>query len=93
MSHKQPDDLERRDIALARVLAEALKQRQTTPAAETKPAEACPEAELLAAYAERALGEQETARWENHFAACSRCQRTGLGQRPSDGRAPRERRL
>jgi hypothetical protein len=73
MSHRQPDDLERRDIALARVLAEALKQRRTTGTSAKAPGEACPEAELLAAYAERALGAQEIARWENHFAACSRC--------------------
>ncbi|HEY1866484.1 MAG TPA: hypothetical protein VGG55_05375 [Candidatus Acidoferrales bacterium] len=73
MSHRQPDHLERRDIALARVLAEALKQRQTTGTSAEAPGEACPEAELLGAYAERALGAQEIARWENHFAACSRC--------------------
>ena len=73
MNHEQRDDLEQRDIALARVLAEALKQRQAAATAAATSGETCPEAELLAAYAEHTLDENETARWENHFAECSRC--------------------
>ncbi len=34
----------------------------------------CPEADLLAAYAERALSVSEAARWEEHFSTCGRCQ-------------------
>jgi hypothetical protein len=73
MSREQRDDLEQRDIALARVLAEALKQRQAAATAAATSGETCPEAELLAAYAEHALDENETARWENHFVECNRC--------------------
>lgn len=41
----------------------------------TAPANAaeCPAAELLSAYADRTLDADETARWELHFAACTRC--------------------
>ena len=35
---------------------------------------ACPDAEILAAYCEHSLSRPETARWEAHFATCSRCQ-------------------
>ncbi len=38
--------------------------------------EACPDAEILAAYAEHALSASENAHWEAHFSACSPCQRT-----------------
>lgn len=34
----------------------------------------CPEAETLAQYFDRALPTGETAHWELHFSACSRCQ-------------------
>jgi hypothetical protein len=35
--------------------------------------EACPEPEILAAYFERSLDAQETARYELHFSRCARC--------------------
>lgn len=34
----------------------------------------CPDAETLAAYYERSLSVEETARWKEHIAACVRCQ-------------------
>ena len=37
-------------------------------------AEECPDADLLAAYFDRALGEAEKEHWERHFAACAHCQ-------------------
>jgi len=54
--------------ARARRLAEAL--RPATAAGDS----ACPDAELLAAYADHNLDAAETARWEEHFAGCARCQ-------------------
>ena len=34
----------------------------------------CPDAELLAAYHERSLGDDEMALWKQHVASCGRCQ-------------------
>jgi len=73
MSFDKPDDLHSRDTALARLLAEALKS-QSKPAGHGRDS-ACPDAEVLAAYAEQGLAEEEAARWESHFADCDRCQR------------------
>src|SRR5438105_15640563 len=72
MSFDMPDDLHLRDTALARLLAEALS-RSKSAQIEQRPG--CPDAELLAAYAEHGLAEEETARWESHFADCNRCQK------------------
>lgn len=68
----KPDQPQQRDQALARLLAEAL-----TPAASAEAAghSACPDAELLAAYAEQGLAEDERERLDSHFAACGRCQK------------------
>jgi len=73
MSFDKPDDLHSRDTALARLLAEALKS-QSTAVGHGRDS-ACPDAEVLAAYAEQGLAEEETVRWESHFADCDRCQR------------------
>src|SRR5271155_4373902 len=35
---------------------------------------ACPDAETLAAYHERALSLEELSSWKTHIAACARCQ-------------------
>jgi hypothetical protein len=59
----------RREEALARLLGEALDR------AAPQGAEQCPDAELIAAYHERALGPEEAAQCEIHFAACSRCRK------------------
>jgi hypothetical protein len=55
--------------ALARRIGEALDQLSPAGAGE------CPDAELIAAYHERALQPDEISRWENHFADCSRCRK------------------
>ena len=67
-----PDDPHSRDTALARLVAEALLRSKSRQADHNS---ACPDAEVLASYAEHALTEEETARWESHFADCSRCQK------------------
>lgn len=72
MTFDKPDDPHTRDTALARLLAEALESQSL--AGEAKDS-ACPDAEILATYAEQGLAEEETARWENHFAGCNRCQK------------------
>src|SRR5580704_12177843 len=41
----------------------------SSPGAE----EACPDPEILAAYSERSLDADETARFELHFSHCARC--------------------
>lgn len=67
MNNREQSDSDR---AMARLLADAL--RPPLGAADDK---ACPDAGLLAAYAEHSLDESETARWEKHFADCGRCQK------------------
>ena len=62
-----------RGTALARLLVEALKSR-AKPAGHGE-ASPCPDAEILAAYADHGLAEEEMARWESHFADCDRCQK------------------
>ena len=64
---KKQGDSER---ALARLLAEALRPPDGAAHDET-----CPDAGLLAAYADHNLDAAETARWEEHFAGCGRCQK------------------
>ena len=73
MSFDKPGDPHSRDTALARLLAEALKSR--AKAAGHAESSACPDAEILAAYADHGLAEDETLRWESHFADCDRCQK------------------
>jgi hypothetical protein len=73
MSFDRPDDPRSRDTALARLVAEALKS-QSKRAGDSE-SSSCPEAEVLAAYADHGLAEEETARWESHFADCNRCQK------------------
>ncbi len=57
----------RRQELLARRLGEALDQLKPHAATD------CPDTEVIAAYAEQALGPDESAQWEGHFASCSRC--------------------
>jgi hypothetical protein len=61
--------IRRRQELLARRVGEALDQLK--PHGE----EECPDAEVIAAYAEQALGPAESAEWEGHFAACARCRK------------------
>jgi hypothetical protein len=55
--------------SLARRVGEALDQ------IKPKGPEECPDAEVIAAYAEQALGPAESARWDGHFATCARCRK------------------
>lgn len=73
MSVDTPGDPRSRDTALARLLAEALKSRSKS--ADHAEISACPDAAVLAAYADHGLAEEETVRWESHFADCDRCQK------------------
>jgi hypothetical protein len=50
-----------------------LARRRAWPAA-SQDASACPAPDILAAYFERSLATDELSRWEEHFAACPRCQ-------------------
>src|SRR5258705_3868043 len=59
----------RREEALARRMGDALDRLDQHGAGE------CPDAELIAAYHERALQPDEIARWEGHFAICGRCRK------------------
>jgi hypothetical protein len=61
--------IRRREETLARRMGEALEQMNLHGSAE------CPDAEVLAAYAEQALGPAELAQWEGHFATCARCRK------------------
>jgi hypothetical protein len=58
-----------REETLARRVGEALDQMNTSGAGE------CPDAEIIAAYADRGLALDETARWDSHFATCTRCRK------------------
>ena len=71
MDAKDKDDsgLRRREEMLARRVGEALDQLDPRAAVE------CPDAEVIAAYAEQALAPPESARWESHFATCARCRK------------------
>ena len=53
---------------------DASLSRSLRAASDDGAAEVCPNANILAAYAERALSEEERAGWEMHFASCGRCQ-------------------
>lgn len=59
----------RREETLARRMGEALDQMNPHGAGE------CPDAEVIAAYAEQALAPAESERWEGHFATCARCRK------------------
>jgi len=60
-------NIRQRQELLARRLGEALDQMKPLDAKE------CPDAEVIAAFAEQALGSAESVQWEGHFAACARC--------------------
>ena len=59
----------RREEALARRMGEALDRFSPREAGD------CPEADIIAAYHERALEPEEAAQWESHFAGCARCRK------------------
>jgi hypothetical protein len=59
----------RREEALARRMGDALDRLERRDSGE------CPDAELIAAYHEKALQPDEIAQWEGHFAICGRCRK------------------
>jgi hypothetical protein len=61
--------IRRREEMLARRVGDALDHLNRQDAAE------CPDAEVIAAYAEQALAPAESAKWEGHFATCARCRK------------------
>jgi hypothetical protein len=63
----QPDPRER---AIARLAAEALQPHLSSGSG----GEDCPEAGLVAAYADHGLADSERSQLEAHFAGCDRCQ-------------------
>jgi hypothetical protein len=66
---KDESKFRRREETLARRMGEALDQMNPHGAG------ACPDPEIIAAYAEQALGSAESEQWEGHFAACARCRK------------------
>jgi hypothetical protein len=67
-SHEKDESkFRQRQESLAQRLAEGLDQEGSSGAEE------CPDAEVIAAYAEQALGPAESGHWEGHFATCARC--------------------
>ena len=71
MKSDRHNELLPRDAALARLLEEAVESK----AAGEAQGSACPDAEILAAYAEHGLSDREASRWDGHIADCSRCQK------------------
>ena len=71
MDSQDRDELKtrQRDETLARRLGEALDEM------DARNAGSCPDGEIIAAYAERGLGQAEAEKWEGHFAACPRCRK------------------
>ncbi len=67
MDAQDRNDFGNRQEFLARRLGQALDQLKPREAAD------CPDAQVIAAYAEHALAVDESAHWEGHFAACERC--------------------
>ena len=57
MTRDRQDESKQRDTTMARLVAAALESQTAKPTGDT-----CPDAGLLAAYADHALGADETAR-------------------------------
>jgi hypothetical protein len=73
----KPNQSEGRDRALARVLAEALRTGGSSSAAGSAAGDAgCPDAGLVAAYADQGLADHERSQLDVHLATCRRCQET-----------------
>jgi hypothetical protein len=67
MDSRDEAKIRQREEQLARRVGEALDRMTPNPVHE------CPDAEVIAAYAEKALSPEESSQWEGHFAACARC--------------------
>jgi Photosynthesis system II assembly factor YCF48 len=81
-----------RDKASADLLRRTLASSAATgaPGAET---DACPDPEILAAYAERSLDAGETTRYELHFSQCTRCREELAAMARATAPAPRPARI
>lgn len=64
---KNDSKILRRDEMLARRVGQALDRMKSSSADD------CPDAAIIAAYAEQALEPAESAKWEDHFAHCAKC--------------------
>jgi len=75
------NDIENQFATAVRVAVEVSRTNGATECAGT---------EVVTAYRERTLSENEHARWQAHFAACLRCQRTltEISRPPSPAAAP-----
>jgi hypothetical protein len=67
MDSRDETKIRQREEQLARRVGEALDQIAPNSARE------CPDAEIIAAYAEQSLPPDESSQWEGHFARCARC--------------------
>src|SRR5579863_3803380 len=70
MSREKQGSSGPRDSTLARLVADALESQSAAASSD-----ACPDADLLAAYADHALPDEEVSHWDSHFADCARCQK------------------
>jgi hypothetical protein len=66
---RKESKIRQREETLARRVGEVFDQMNPRGPGE------CPDAEVIAAYAEQALGSADSAQWEGHFAACARCRK------------------
>src|SRR5258708_22652242 len=66
---REEDKIGGGEETLARRVGEARDQMKPAGAQE------CPDAGIIAAFAEQALGPAESAQWEGHFATCTRCRK------------------
>src|SRR5271170_434138 len=64
------------DALFEKALARQMRNRAAgdDPEQRRVGAEVCPDAEILAAYHERLLGNDEMNRWKEHIFSCARCQ-------------------
>src|SRR4029077_234332 len=70
-------DARDRDESKIRLREETLARRVGEALDRLKPGglDECPDAEVIAAYAEQALEAAESAHWDSHFATCARCRK------------------
>jgi hypothetical protein len=62
------------DSIFEKALERQMRKRPVDGIDDATQSEACPDAELLAAYHERSLSDEEMVLWKEHIASCGRCQ-------------------
>ena len=62
------------DSIFEKALERQMRKRPVDGIDGAAQSEVCPDAELLAAYHERSLGDEEMVLWKEHIANCGRCQ-------------------